>query len=346
MRWLITGGAGFIGSNAAHRLSELGHDVVVFDNLSRSGTAINLRWLQDHASVEFIEGDVRDYASLSSVLKGPSRIDVVLHLAGQVAVTTSIADPRHDFEVNAGGTFNVCEAVRCHSPESILLNASTNKVYGNLASLRTEKAGQRYRFAEGISGVTEDQPVDYHSPYGCSKGVADAYVHDYARIYGLRTVNFRQSCIYGRRQFGIEDQGWVAWFAIAATLERPITIFGDGMQARDLLFVDDLVECYLAAVQNIEAAAGESFNIGGGPENTLSLLELIHLLERRLGRPLKLTYSDWRSGDQPLFVCDVAKARRLLRWQPTTSAQTGVEILLDWIEANREVIERVLSPTA
>jgi CDP-paratose 2-epimerase len=346
MRWIITGGAGFIGCNTAHRLGKLGHDVIVFDNLSRSGSEENLRWLEKHTAITFIKGDVRNSEDLARALAATPRADVVLHLAGQVAVTTSVMDPRFDFEVNAAGTFNLCEAVRQVSPETILLNASTNKVYGSLARLATEKFDKRFRFAGKLTGVSEEQPVDFHSPYGCSKGIGDAYVHDYARIYGLRTVNLRQSCIYGTRQFGVEDQGWVAWFAIAAMLGRPITIFGDGHQTRDVLFVDDLIDCYLAAVDRIDDAAGETFNVGGGPANTLSLLELLEMLESRVRQPLDVSYASTRDGDQPLFVCDLGKAQKKLGWRPRVGVAEGVDRLLKWIAENRRAVEMVVPSPA
>jgi len=226
MRWLITGGAGFIGCNAARRLAAEGHEVLVLDNFSRKGAAENLDWLQHQGPVASVHADVRDFPALRRVVA--RGFDVVLHLAAQVAVTESVRDPRTDFEINALGTFNVCEAVRQGCPEAILLNASTNKVYGGMEDVRIEERNGRYRCADHSQGIGEDRPLDFHSPYGCSKGAADQYVRDYARIYGLRTVTFRQSCIYGPRQLGVEDQGWVAWFTIAAALGLPLTIYGDG----------------------------------------------------------------------------------------------------------------------
>jgi CDP-paratose 2-epimerase len=343
MKWLITGGAGFIGCNAASRLARDGHAVLVADDLSRRGSATNLAWLQGQGIADFIEVDVRDASRVEDLLQRHRDVDVVLHLAAQVAVTTSVADPRHDFEVNALGTFNVCEAVRNAAPHAILLNASTNKVYGSMDEVAVIERDGRYAYADLPWGVSERQPLDFHSPYGCSKGVGDQYVHDYARIYGLRTVTFRQSCIYGPRQFGVEDQGWVAWFTIAAVLGKPITVYGTGKQIRDLLWVDDLVDAYLAAVANIDTAAGGVYNLGGGPENTLSLLELIAQLGSSTGRPITPTFGPLRPGDQPVFVCDVRRARAELGWAPKTGVPSGVAQLLAWVEANADVIARTLS---
>jgi CDP-paratose 2-epimerase len=341
VKWLITGGAGFIGCNAARRLMAEGHEVVVFDNLSRKGTRGNLEWLREQGPVTFVKGDVREAETIASAVRAHRDADVVLHLAAQVAVTTSVTDPRTDFEINALGTFNVCEAVRREAPEAILLNASTNKVYGHMPEVAVVQRGRCYAYADLPDGVPESQPLDFHSPYGCSKGTADQYVRDYARIYSLRTVNFRQSCIYGTRQFGVEDQGWVAWFTIASTLERPITIYGDGRQVRDILWVEDLVECYLHAVARIEKAQGECYNVGGGRHNVLSLLELLSYLEELIGRKIPVTYADWRPGDQRVFVADVRKAEQELGWSPATTKYDGIRKLAGWVEANRGLFKDV-----
>ena len=336
---LITGGAGFIGTNSAGYFAGRGWNVVIADNLSRRGAEENLRWLtQQHAGVRFERADVRDAAALERIVASV-RPDVVLHLAAQVAVTTSVVDPRTDFEINALGTFNVLEAVRKQSPKTIFINASTNKVYGKMANIEVVQRAGRYEYASLAAGVDETQPLEFHSPYGCSKGAGDQYTQDYARIYGLRTVTMRQSCIYGPRQFGIEDQGWVAWFAIAAMLGKPLTIYGDGRQVRDVLFVEDLVRAYECAIErvaeNAEAIRGEAFNIGGGASNTLSLLELIAMLEERMGKRIPLKFEDWRPGDQPVFVCDVAKARARLGWSPQVDVREGVSRMADWLEAHR-----------
>jgi CDP-paratose 2-epimerase len=333
MRVLITGGCGFIGCNAAQRLLQLGHSVTILDNLARRGSDRNLEWLREQGEFEYIAGDVCDGAAIAELIKH-SRFEVAIHLAAQVAVTTSVVEPRRDFEINAMGTFNVLEAIREYSPETILLNASTNKVYGKLPGLNLREGPGRYDFAPA-EGIDETQPLDFHSPYGCSKGAADQYVIDYARIYGLRTVNFRQSCIYGYRQFGVEDQGWVAWFTIAHALGQPVTIYGTGKQVRDILFVDDLVDCYLAAVERIDAVAGVTFNIGGGPANTLSLLELLEVLREYSGREVDHNFEVWRPGDQPVYVSDIRRAEELISWRPRIGVGEGLEKLYRWVIANR-----------
>ena len=252
-----------------------------------------------------------------------------------MAVTTSVADPRADFEINALGTFNVLEAVRTAAGgRPAVLYSSTNKVYGNLEHVRVVERDGRYAYEDRPYGVDETEPLDFHSPYGCSKGAGDQYVRDYARIYGLKTVTFRQSCIYGTRQFGIEDQGWIAWFCVAATLGQPFTIFGDGKQIRDTLWVGDLIDAYERALERIDAVRGEVFNIGGGPANTLSLRELVATLDRAFGRPLDPAFADWRPGDQRVFVADIRKAERALGWKPTVSTPVGVDRLLAWVRGN------------
>ncbi len=346
MKALITGGCGFIGSNAARLLHSRGYGVTVLDNLSRPGAEDNLDWLRRSMDVDFIKADVRQPEVMCDVVQA-GRFDLIIHLAAQVAVTTSVIDPRHDFETNALGTLNVLEAVRLHSRETIVLNASTNKVYGGLPDLTLREEESRYVMLEGC-GVAEDRRLDFHSPYGCSKGAADQYVADYARIYGLKTVNFRQSCIYGPRQFGMEDQGWVAWFTIAHQLGHPITVYGNGKQVRDLLYVDDLVECYLRAVDNIGKASGKSFNVGGGPANVLSILELFRWIEEFSGRAVEYSRADWRPGDQLLFVSDIRRAESGLGWRPGTAVHAGVRQLYDWVAANLDLfrLDRDLSRSA
>ncbi len=308
---LVTGGAGFIGCNAVSTFARQGWDVVVLDNLSRAGARQNLKWLLDQATFTFHETDVRDARKLEDIVQSV-KPDAVVHLAAQVAVTTSVEEPRNDFEINALGTFNVLEAIRKYAPEAITIYSSTNKVYGHLGEVRSVEKERRYELCDMPDGIPETQVLDFHSPYGCSKGAADQYVVDYHRIYGLRTVNMRQSCIYGYRQFGIEDQGWVAWFTIAMALGKPVTIYGNGKQVRDVLFVDDLVEAYAAAIENIERVAGQSFNIGGGAAHTLSLLEFIEILEELSGKTMQVSYDEWRPGDQPIYISDVTKAAEVL----------------------------------
>lgn len=338
MTILITGGFGFIGSNTAARLSALQHDVVVVDNLSRPGAELNRQWLQQTSKVESRILDVRDRGAIERLFT-ERRFDVVIHLAGQVAVTTSVLDPRHDFEVNALGTFNVLEAVRSFSPETIVINASTNKVYGKLGGVPVREGATRYEFENLPYGVAETHQLDFVSPYGCSKGAADSYVNDYARIFGLRTVNFRQSCIYGERQFGMEDQGWVAWFMIAHLTGLEVTVYGSGKQIRDLLMVEDLVDAYLAAIARIDQVAGQSFNIGGGPSNTLSLLELLTTLETLSGRAVPARFAEWRPGDQPVFVSDIRHAEAALGWRPRIGTAEGLRRLWGWVSSNQDVMQ-------
>ena len=338
MTIFITGGAGFIGCNLADYHLNRGEHVVVFDNLSRKGAELNLAWLRaNHGDLlKFVKGDIRDVEALKAAL--PHDAERVYHMAGQVAVTTSVTDPRADFEANAWGTFNVLEAVRAAAPHTILFYASTNKVYGGMEQLSIVEDAQRYQYRDYPLGVSEETPLDFHSPYGCSKGAGDQYVRDYARIYGLRTVVFRQSCIYGWRQFGVEDQGWVAHFCIAAQLGQPIKIYGDGKQVRDVLWIEDLIAAYESAAQNIDVAAGHVYNIGGGLDNTLSIWqEFGTLLEQLAGHPITVEYHDWRPGDQKVYVSDIRRAQGDLHWQPCVSARQGVTNLWRWISNNLEM---------
>lgn len=340
MKALITGGAGFIGTNLTHRLVSRGDEVIVFDNLSRRGSEKNVEWLREtHGADAFrlIQADVRDYPKLAAAAQDA---DAVYHLAGQTAVTTSVVDPRADFEHNALGTFNALEAARDSGNDPIFIYASTNKVYGGMEDTVIRELDRRYVYRDYPHGVDESQPLDFHSPYGCSKGAGDQYTRDYARIYGLRTVVMRQSCIYGFRQFGVEDQGWVAWFIIAAITGRPITIYGNGKQVRDVLFIDDLLDVYDAAVEQIDVADGQIYNIGGGPENTMSIWrEFGSILEGLMGEPVPVKYSDWRPGDQPVYISDIGKAKQDLGWSPKVGVQEGIERLYNWVLANQKLFE-------
>lgn len=339
-RYLIVGGAGFIGVNAAAHYASQGHSVTVLDNLSRRGNHENVTWLrQQYPKVRLLVADICTHQELLST--EAANCDVVLHLAAQVAVTTSVQNPRADFEINALGTLNVLEAARQALSPPVVLYASTNKVYGSMEDVQVVEDGSRYRYADLPYGISEARPLDFHSPYGCSKGAADQYVRDYARIYGLRTVVFRQSCIYGPHQFGIEDQGWMAWFALCSFRKRAVTIYGDGKQVRDVLYIDDLIEAFDAALQRINHLSGRVYNIGGGPGNTLSLLELIASLEKLSGSKMEYSFSDWRPGDQRVYVSDVRQAQRELNWCPRTSPQMGVTRMWDWMAANRETVLRV-----
>ena len=336
--YLITGGAGFIGSNYVHRLLGRGEHVTIYDNLSRAGASKNMAWLEETFGKEgsrLIVGDVADAPHLAEAAKDA---DVIVHLAGQVAVTTSVTNPREDFEANALGTFNTLEAARASGRDPVFLYASTNKVYGGMEDVALAEEATRYRYADLEHGCPEAQPLDFHSPYGCSKGTGDQYVRDYARIYGLPTVVMRQSCIYGTRQFGIEDQGWIAWMIIAAVTGKQITIYGDGKQVRDVLFVDDLLDAYDAAITNIDVAAGGVYNLGGGPENVMSVwVEFGPMLEKLLGREIPVARGDWRPGDQKVFYADIRKAERELGWKPKIGVEQGVERLFGWVKENKEL---------
>ena len=336
--YLVTGGAGFIGSNYVDRLLKRGEHVTIYDNLARGGAPRNLDWLKNthgQKSFQLIQGDVRDVAAITGAARAA---DVIVHLAGQVAVTTSITNPREDFECNAFGTFNVVEAARLSGNDPILIYASTNKVYGGMENVKIVEDATRWRYADLTNGCPETQPLDFFSPYGSSKGAGDQYVHDYARIYGLRTIVLRQSCIYGSRQFGIEDQGWLAWFVIAAITGHPITIYGDGKQVRDVLHVEDLLNAYDAAVEKIDLTAGQIYNIGGGPQNVLSVwAEFGPMLEKLLGKKIPVGRGDWRPGDQHVFYADIRKAGRELGWRPEIGVEEGIGKLVEWVRENLDL---------
>jgi len=346
MKTIITGGAGFVGANAASRYLKRGHQVVVIDSLCRDGVVRNLEWLRPQGALEFVQLDVRQDAELARVFARHADADQVLHLAAQVAVTTSVKSPREDFEVNALGTFNVLEAMRAAGMTAPLIYSSTNKVYGEMTSVGVEEKNGRYAYQSLPSGVSEDNHLDFHSPYGCSKGSADQYVIDYHRIYGLRTLVFRQSCIYGYRQFGAEDQGWVAWFMIASQLGRPITVYGDGKQVRDILFIDDLLDAYDAGFAAAGKVAGRAYNIGGGPANVLSLLELLAYIGKRRNQKLPYGTSDWRPGDQKVFISDIRCAQKELGWCPKIACAQGLDLLYDWVSQNRQMFIEMTSAVA
>jgi CDP-paratose 2-epimerase len=331
---LVTGGAGFVGSNLADALLTAGERVIVADNFSREGVRMNAAWLKrrhgERVRIETV--DVRDAAAVRPLVRESRQ---VFHLAAQVAVTTSLADPRADLETNVVGTFNVLEAARAMAHPPAMLFTSTNKVYGGMDDVPVALRGDRYVYADGRPGIAEDAPLDFHSPYGCSKGAADQYVHDYARIYGLPTVVFRMSCIYGTRQFGNEDQGWVAHFGRAMLRGEPLTIYGDGCQVRDILWIEDLVRAMRLAMDDIHTVAGEVFNLGGGERNAVSVLGVIDRLRDLTGADVPVTRADWRPGDQKIYVSDTSRAERVLGWKPETGWQAGLEKLAGWLhEAN------------
>jgi len=336
--YLITGGAGFIGSNYVQRLIRRGDQVTIYDNLSRAGAPKNIAWLEEtfgKDAFKLIVGDLRD----ADLLKESARdADVIVHLAAQVAVTTSVLNPREDFEANALGTFNALEAARLSDKDPIFIYSSTNKVYGGMEDVEIVEEPTRWRYKDLVEGCPETQPLDFHSPYGNSKGTGDQYTRDYARIYGLRSVVFRQSCIAGPRQFGVEDQGWLAWMTIAAVTGKQITIYGDGKQVRDVLFVDDLLNAYDAAIEKIDRAKGQVYNMGGGPRNILAVwAEFGPILERLLAKKIDVAWANWRPGDQRVFYVDFSKAKRELGWEPKIDLETGIEMLFDWVTTNQHL---------
>src|SRR3989344_1074694 len=339
---LITGGAGFIGTNAAEHFAAKGCQVTLLDNLSRPGSEHNSLHLraQELARMSFVHADIRDAAALTALCKEHA-FDLVIHCAAQVAVTSSVSDPLHDHGVNVQGTLNVLEAVRHgKNPKAFFIFTSTNKVYGSLEQFDAVDHGTRYKLASAPEGISEEVTLDFHSPYGFSKGAADQYVRDYARIYGMNTAVFRQSCIYGKHQFGMVDQGWLAYLTMLAVFDKPIVVYGDGKQVRDILCVSDLVALMETAADKSSESRGQIFNVGGGPGNTLSLLEFLDFLQKRLGKKLNISFSDWRPGDQKVYISDVRKAKDKLGWTPSTGFNEGFEEMLQWIEANKPLLAK------
>jgi CDP-paratose 2-epimerase len=344
MRVLITGSAGFIGSHLAECCANENHEVWGIDNLSRKGTAFNLDYLNANFAHNFYfqKLDLVDLKALEIFFIQHGPFDWIAHEAGQVAVTTSLKDPVEDFNSNTLATINLLEIVRKYSPKAKIAFASTNKVYGKLADLEVRELEKKYAFETSFKGVTETQHLDFQSPYGCSKGSADQYVCDYARSFGLKTTVFRQSCIYGTRQFGLEDQGWIAWFLIAAALGKPTTIYGNGKQTRDLLWIDDLCELYMKFWNSDDFPWGTPINAGGGLSNCISLIELVEIMKE-----LKISFEEpalgnWRKGDQKIFCSDNSLAYNLLDWKPTTATSLGIVKLWDWILANKAEIQKLL----
>ena len=337
MKFLIFGGCGFLGSNLASEVLKQGHELTIYDNLSRVGTENNKLWLESLGKFQMFQNDVKDSVKVATVIK-ELKPDVIFHTAGQVAMTTSLENPRLDFETNLLGTFNVLEGVRQHSPQSAVFFSSTNKVYGDLENYTYEETPSRYICKEFPTGFPESLPLDFRTPYGCSKGGADQYIKDYALCYGLKTVVFRHSSIFGGRQFSTKDQGWIGWFVKQALdikhgrLKEPFTISGNGKQVRDVLFASDIISCYFDALKHLDKTAGQTFNIGGGYENSLSLLELFKHCEEILGIKMKYTELPPRQSDQKVFIADITKAENIFAWKPKTDKITGLKQMMNWVE--------------
>ena len=335
MKYLITGGCGFLGSNIAAKILEQGNELIVFDNLYRFGSYQNLEWLKTQGEFEFIHGDIRNTNDVEQMIQ-KYKPDVIYHLAGQVAMTTSIADPRMDMEVNVGGSFNLLNAVRLYSPESAIIYSSTNKVYGDLEQFTYRETQTRYECIEKPNGFDESINLDFHSPYGTSKGSADQYMLDFARIYGLKTVVFRHSSMFGGRQFATYDQGWIGWFTQQAInikkglQKEPFTISGNGKQVRDIAYASDMIELYLEASKKIEMIKGQAFNVGGGMNNSSSLLELFSFLEEELDVTMKYKKLPVRESDQKVFVADLTKVKELIGWKPKVSKEEGIRKMIEW----------------
>ncbi len=335
----ISGCAGFIGFHLSKYYLEKGFKVVGLDNLSRNGSEVNLDYLQKFENFLFCKENITNYDGLKTIFNLHGSFDLVIHQAAQVAVTTSVVNPRLDFETNILGTFNLLEATRNNSPKAVFQYASTNKVYGEMNSLKVHKKVDRYDYESLKNGIDEEFPIDFHSPYGCSKGSADQYVRDYNRIYGLKTMVLRQSCIYGTNQFGLEEQGWIAWFIIGAILEKKLSIYGDGYQARDVLWIDDLVQAYDKLYLNSEKTAGKIFNIGGGKDNVLSVNKLITYLKESKIIKLEPSKEDWRPGDQKIYISNISKIEKLTNWKPLIDPKTGVDKLIKWCQNNNQLFK-------
>ncbi len=349
MKVIITGGAGFIGSNAAEYYARKKWDVVLFDNLSRRGSEENKKYLEKRfpKKIVFIRGDVSKRKELCRLYRHITKADLILHLAAQTAVTTSLKNPVEDFEANALGSLNLLELVReikeKEGVNPIIIYSSTNKVYGKMTSIQTAKRKKGYIYQKLSDGISECVPLDFHSPYGCSKGCADQYFRDYARIYGLKTIVFRQSCIYGPNQYGISDQGWISWFILAGILGKPITIFGDGLQTRDILYIDDLIRAYELARKDYDKLKSHIYNIGGGSKNKISIISFLNLLERKFGIKTRYKFSDWREGDQKVCVMDTRAAFGEFGWRPLVGLEEGIERAYYWVLDKKEKMAHIIS---
>ena len=337
---LITGGAGFVGSNTAIYFAKKGWSIYLVDNLSRKGTKNNLNNLKRNIKFKFYKVDVSNFSLISNLIK-KIKPNLLIHCAGQVAVTTSVLDPRKDLNSNVLGTFNVLESIRLYSMKTKLINMSTNKVYGKINDKKIIESKKRYNFLGKIKNVDEKCPLDFYSPYGCSKGTADQYVRDYSRIYSLDTVVLRMSCIYGNMQFGIEDQGWVTWMTILSYFDRTIKIFGDGKQVRDLLFIDDLVKLFFKLSKS-KKNTNKIYNVGGGNKNSLSIIELLELLGKKLNKKIKYKKFDWRSGDQKIYISNNSKIKKEYSWSPDIGTSEGLDHVIDWVNKNKTEIKKIL----
>lgn len=339
MKYLITGGCGFLGSNLAAEVLKKGDELFVFDNLFREGSTQNLQWLKEQGKFKFYHSDIRSYNDVERAVR-EARPNVIFHLAGQVAMTTSLDNPRLDFEINVLGGHNLLEAVRKYTPEAIVTYSSTNKVYGDFRDIEFEEKPTRYIAKGHEKGFDESLPLNFESPYGCSKGTIDQYMLDYAKMFGLKTIVFRHSSIFGGRQFSTIDQGWIGWFVKQALdiktgkLKEPFTISGNGKQVRDVLFSSDLTTCYFEAIRNIETTKEQAYNIGGGIENSLSLLELFHLLEKELDIEMNYIELPWRQSDQKVFIANIEKAKRTFSWRVEIKKEEGITKMIDWIKHN------------
>jgi len=336
---LITGGCGFIGTNAANYYLKKGYKVISLDNLSRAGSQQNLAWLKKTGrNFVFVKADIRNNKKILEIFK-KHKPNLILHLAAQTTMVTSVTNPREDFEINAIGTFNVLEAMRLGSPKASLIYSSTNKVMGALTDIPVREKEKRYVF-KNIKAVSEKFPLDFHGPYGCSKGCGDQYTIDYARIFGLNTVVFRQSGIYGPHQFGIEEQGWLAWFCNALLFNKPVTIFGNGKQVRDVLYVDDLIRAYDSVLKNIKKTRGKAYTVGGGQKFSLSIWELFDILEKLSGKKFNYSFDTWRPGDQKIYISDLTSAKKDFGWSPKISPKEGLKRLYNWIAQNKNLIKK------
>tara|TARA_B100000029_G_scaffold259296_1_gene255980 strand:- start:443 stop:1486 length:1044 start_codon:yes stop_codon:yes gene_type:complete len=339
---LITGGAGFIGSNTAFYFSKKGWKIYLIDNLSRKGSKNNLFNLRKNIKIKFYKADVSNFKKISKIIKN-IKPNLLIHCAGQVTVTKSIVNPRNDFNSNAFGSFNILESIRLFSNKSKFINISTNKVYGDVANKKISEINKRYRFLGKTKSIDESYPLDLYSPYGCSKGIADQYARDYSRIYNLDTIVLRLSCIYGTMQYGIEDHGWIVWLAIKSYFGKKIKIFGNGKQVRDALYIDDLVKLFFKLSKS-KKNTNKIYNIGGGSKNSISLLELINILNKKMNKKNKFKIFKWRPGDQKIYISNILKIKKEYHWYPKISLSEGLDKIIAWINKNEMIIKKTLKP--